>query len=151
MKLSFIRAAVAASTAVLLFAAVFVAGSSALASHENASVKFDQCPSGKMSVRLTGWSLNGKTPRGEATFEEASKTWNVKVSSLGLEDGTALAVYLEDEKLVETTEVKGGELVAAFSVSSLPDNEDLFSVNMDDRPVVTGSIKCTEPANTNAK
>lgn len=148
MKRFFARTAIVVAAALVLPVLSLFGGFSALA--VGTAAVADKCPSGKMTVKLTGWSLNGKTPRGNATFEEANKTLKVTVEAIGLDDGTPLDIFLDDKKLGETKELKSGEVVAAFTVDSLPDAQDVLSVNNDDRPLVTGSMKCIEKTATNA-
>lgn len=98
------------------------------------------CPSGRMFVRLTGWSLNDKMPRGTASFDEKSRQLEVTVDSVNLPDGRRLAVLVGDDRIGEMEALKGGSAGATLT-RSLKEG-DRVRVFDGERPIVSGNLAC---------
>ena len=133
----------------LLTKAVFIAAIMALAAAASASRQYDgpkilqTCTSGQFEAKLTGWALNNKMPMGKAEYKKSAKALKVIVSSVALGDGTVLEVRNGDNKIGETLPLKDSETTAMIDPFDMGDDL-LVGIWENDRPIVTGSLKCVE-------
>lgn len=100
-----------------------------------------QCRSNTMSARLTGWTLNGKTPHGTADFDVSTNKLEVAVSAVALPDGTVLDVLAGDNKIGSMQALKSGEATATITSNRLREDSRIRVLN-DDRPIVSANLHC---------
>jgi hypothetical protein len=100
------------------------------------------CQTGKFAARLTGWTLNAKTPRGTADFTLTDKQLTVSVSSVALPDGTKLDILIDDDEVGVLEGLKDGEGKASITVSDKIEDGARVRILNDERPVVSGDLKC---------
>lgn len=130
----------AASLAVIAMLAVSAAG--VPRPDEEMNLK-QTCTSGQFEAKLTGWTLNNKMPMGKAEFRKVAKKLKVMVSAVALSDGTVLEIRNGDNKIGETLPLKNNETSALIDPFDIGD-ELLVAIWEDDRPIVSGSLKCVE-------
>lgn len=118
------------------------AGIDADARAQNLSPQTNACQTGKFAARLTGWTLNAKTPRGTADFTLTGKQLTVSVSSVALPDGTKLDILIDDDKVGAFEGLKDGEGKASITVSEKIEDGARVRILNDERPVVSGDLKC---------
>lgn len=132
------------STFGILFASLVASlyQGTATAANESASESPMSCPSGRAAARLTGWTLNEKTPVGRAEYDESAKSLEVTVESVALPDGTRLAVFIGEEKIGDMEPLKQG--VATFVVSKTLADGAAVLVFDADRPIVSANLQCVK-------
>lgn len=104
------------------------------------------CPTGKLSVRLTGWTLNGKMPTGFAEFSTKDKQLKVSVDSVVLDDGTKLDVLIGDDKIGEIEGLKNGTAKASLNPTEVIKEGSRVRVFNDERPIVSANLACDNSA-----
>jgi hypothetical protein len=110
--------------------------------------KMTVCGTGMYSANLTGWELNGLTPKGEAAYDANKNVLNVEVQNVKLKDGTVLDVRIDDDKIGRMEPLKGGSAKAAITPKDKLDETNRVRVFDDDRPVVSANLQCdtSQPA-----
>ena len=130
----------------VLFAAISVAAWIAFPISGMFAVRADDhhtpCPSGRAVARLTGWSMNGTIPRGTAVYDEKSRMLEVTVESVSLADGQQLRVSIGDDRIGNLAALKSGASTASLTHDLKAG--DRVRVLDDDRPIVSGNLKCDE-------
>jgi hypothetical protein len=101
-----------------------------------------QCQSGRSAAKLTGWELNSKMPRGSAVFTAESGSLEISVENVALPDGRMLNVLVDDDRIGQIGPLKEGS--ATGSIAGKLADGDRVRVIDDDRPVVSGNLKCQE-------
>ncbi len=112
--------------------------------HETNNKFIPPCTSGKMTARLTGWTLNNMIPKGTATYDEATKELKISLLSVKLDDGTLLTIETKKDKLGEVTALKDGKAEIALTVDDGLKEKDRIRVIEKDRPIVSGNLVCTK-------
>ncbi len=113
--------------------------------HENTNAPLAPCPSGKMSARLTGWTLNNMIPKGIASYDEATKELKISLLSVKLDDGTLLTIETKKDKLGEVTALKDGKAEISLNVEEGLKEKSRIRVLKNDRPIVSGNLVCVKP------
>ena len=103
---------------------------------------FSDCPGSRSAAKLTGWTLNNKTPVGTAKYDESNKSLEISVESVGLPDGTRLSVFIAEEKIGEIEPLKDGAGRVVLN-HAVPDQARV-RVLAGDRPVVSANLKCVD-------
>jgi hypothetical protein len=101
-----------------------------------------RCGSGSFTAALTGWDLNGLTPKGEASYNAKDNQLVVEVSDVRLKDGTVLDVRIGDDKIGRMEPLKDGAAKGAITTKDDLDEESRVRVLDDDRPIVSANLKC---------
>lgn len=113
--------------------------------HETTNNFINPCSSGKMTARLTGWILNNMIPKGNATYDEATKELKISLLSVKLDDGTLLTIETKKDKLGEVTALKDGKAEIALTVEDGLKEKDRIRVIEKGRPIVSGNLVCAKP------
>src|SRR5688572_26356790 len=96
------------------------------------------CSSGQFEARLTGWVLNNKTPKGEATYDDTTKQLNVSIESVALPDGRTLDVLIGDRRIGQIAGLKDG--TAKGTVTQDLSEGDRVRIFDAERPIVSGNL-----------
>jgi len=100
------------------------------------------CGSGQFSAVLTGWDLNGSTPKGEASYDSNKNLLSVDVQNVKLKDGTVLDVLIGDDKIGRMEPLKDGSAKATITTKEDLDEKSRVRVFDDDRPIVSANLQC---------
>ena len=100
----------------------------------------NQCPSGHSAARLTGWPLNGATPKGLAKFNETTRLLEVSVESVELPDGKILSVLIGEDRIGQLEPLKDGKAVG--TVTRAIADAARVRVFDGDRPIVSANLAC---------
>jgi hypothetical protein len=103
-----------------------------------------QCPSGHAEARLTGWTLNGKTPVGLAKYDEATGLLEVSVDAVSLADGKVLSILIGEDRVGELQPLKDGKATGTIT-RQLADNARVRVFDAD-RPIVSANLQCVAAA-----
>jgi hypothetical protein len=100
------------------------------------------CGSGQYTAVLTGWDLDGKTPKGEASYDSNKNQLSVSVENVKLKNGTVLDVLEGDDKLAKMGPLNDGSATASITVKDKLDEKSRIRVLDDDRPIVSANLAC---------
>ena len=100
------------------------------------------CGTGMYTATLTGWDLNGATPKGEAEYDSSKDQLNVEVKNVKLKDGTILEILIGDDKIGKLEPLKDGTAKAMITLKDELDEKSRVRVLDDDRPIVSANLQC---------
>ena len=100
----------------------------------------EQCPGGRAEARLTGWTLNGKTPVGVAKYDEATGLLEVSVDAVAIADGKVLSILIGEDRVGELKPLKDGK--ASGTITRKLDHNARVRVFDADRPIVSANLQC---------
>jgi hypothetical protein len=100
------------------------------------------CGAGQYTAVLTGWDLNGATPKGEAAYNLNEDKLIVEVQNVKLKDGVVLDVLIGDDKVGKMQPLKNGSATATITLKDKLDEKSRVRVFDDDRPIVSANLKC---------
>lgn len=101
-----------------------------------------ECSSGKLAATLTGWSIDGKTPKGRAEF--SGGRLNVTVNSVNMDDGTKLFVFVNDDRIGEMSALKDGAAEVSVNMPKAEEGAYIMIKSAEDRPIVSAGLACSK-------
>jgi hypothetical protein len=106
----------------------------------------DVCESGIFSADLTGWALEGETPRGKALYNASQRRLEVEVTNVKLNEGLVLDVRIGDDKIGQMEPLKGGSAKTSITVNESLTEDSRVRVFNDEVPILSANLRCEKLA-----
>ena len=127
-----------AATALVVFALL----TWGLAAQANDLDRLAACGTGQYQALLTGWTLNGSTPTGNAHYSSKDKRLEIKVEKVDLKDGTVLDVRIGDDKIGKMEPIKDKSATTVITIEDELDEKSRVRIFNDDVPILSANLAC---------